>query len=126
MEEQMRIREQEIRHMKEMESTVKATESKERLRQAIRDSSWELRELESKLKNAYAVKECLAQIKENEAKKQREKVSPAQRYPCINVSARGSPRRRRAQRKARHCTAAGGKQGGAQVTQEVSVSRGSP
>lgn len=74
MEESARKHEEELKRMAEMEDAVKKMHRDEKLRQTICDNSYELRDLESKLKNAYVVKERLAQIKENEVKKQRERV----------------------------------------------------
>ncbi len=74
MEEELRKQEEEELRIAQLEQQVKKKERDEKVRQAICESSWELRELESKLKNAYVVKERLVQIKDNEAKKQRERV----------------------------------------------------
>jgi hypothetical protein len=56
MEEEIRKHEEEERRMAALEQQVKKKERDEKIRQAICDGSWELRDLESKLKNAYVVK----------------------------------------------------------------------
>jgi hypothetical protein len=88
--ERKRLQEEEEKTVKILEAKVTEKIRQEKLRQAIRENSVELRELEHKLHNAQASKQRAAQIQEKALLKQREKVEEAN---VVGFSAAHSERR---------------------------------
>jgi hypothetical protein len=65
---------QRARQQKEQEERERLQVRDEKIRQALRDSSMEIRELEHKLRLAYIGKDHVAQIKEAEARRAKDAV----------------------------------------------------
>ncbi len=60
--------------LRELEQHVNEKLREEKLRQAIRENSTDLRDLRQKLNHAYVNKERMAQIKEHEVERKRQNV----------------------------------------------------